>query len=355
MHRISLFFLLVLNLFTITPKQANTDITISAFSYVVMEKDSHRILESRNEYKSRTVASISKLMTAYVALKHGNLDDIFIVGEEIKSAYGSCVYLNMEEEISLKELLYALMLRSGNDAALVIAKNVGGSVELFVDKMNEEANNLRLPNSLFRNPHGLDEYDGGNECSAYAIAILQSYLLDFDAYSEIVSTTKYVSTNHGVWFNKNRLLKMYEYTTGGKTGFTVKAKRTLVTSARKDNLDLIVVTINCGNDFNLHKALYQKYFNIYEARILLTKGENKIDKYTIIVPKDLKWYLPKNDWNNATILYKINEKELKITVNLILNDENIYLDEYKILRINEPEVKLSLWQKIVRFFKRWWQ
>ena len=126
------------------------------------------------------------------------------------------------------------MLRSGNDAAVTIARGVSSSVEEFVNLMNKKAYDIGMYNSSFNNPSGLDVDDEGNVSTSYDMALLMKYAMNNTIFKEITNTKEYRSNNHGVWVNKNKLLRNYEYATGGKTGFTAKAKRTLVTSAKKE-------------------------------------------------------------------------------------------------------------------------
>ena len=231
-----------------------------AKSYVVIEKDTKRILEGKDYYNTQSVASISKLMTFYVAYKYMDLDNVVTVGSEINTIVGSAVYLEENEVITLYELLVALLLRSANDAAVVIAKYVTTSIPKFVNLMNKEAKELGMNNTIFSNPHGLDEFDEGNISCALDMAILLNELLNIPVFLSIEQILKYNSKNHGVWFNKNKLIKQYKYTTSCKTGFTRRAKRTLISSAKKDNKEFIICTLNCSNDFDFHKALYEYYF-----------------------------------------------------------------------------------------------
>ena len=168
------------------------------------------------------------------------------------------------------------MLRSGNDAALAIASHVGGSKENFVFLMNEMAEDIGMKNSIFVNPSGLEEANGdANYSTVYDMALLTRYAMKNQDYKRIVGTKEIIvksSLKTYKWFNKNKLLSSYKYCTGGKTGYTDKAKRTLVTTASNDELNLIVVTFNDGNDFNDHKELYEKYFNDYERIKVLDKS-----------------------------------------------------------------------------------
>ena len=165
MKKILLAFLI----FLFIPKLTNA---VSAESYVVMDYDTGRILSSKNPEKEKLIASTTKIMTCIIALEKGDLTSIRKVGEEVLKAYGSAIYLSLEEEITLKDLLYGLMLRSGNDAAIEIAYHISGSMEDFVALMNQKAYELGMTNTKFLNNHGLEENDGsGNTSTAKDMAV----------------------------------------------------------------------------------------------------------------------------------------------------------------------------------------
>ena len=214
---------------------------ITASSAIVMDLNSNRVFFEQNIHEQRLIASITKIMTAIVAIEYGNLDDTYEVSEEVLDAYGSAIYIEMGEKLTLKDLLYGLMLRSGNDAAVVIAKNIAGSMEAFAMLMNETASKIGMTNSYFYNAHGLEESDGtANLSTAYDMALLTKYAMENETFREIFATKNYsVKTNKKSysWTNKNRLLHEYDFITGGKTGFTKKARRTLVTTASSNNID----------------------------------------------------------------------------------------------------------------------
>ncbi len=289
----------------------------SAQSVILMDQDSKRILYSKDIHNVRSVASISKIMTAVVALEKGNLNKKVTIGEEIIGAYGSGIYIKQGEKLTLKDLLYGLMLRSGNDAALAIAYHVSGSFDKFVIEMNSLAKKIGMKNTTFNNPSGLDQ-EKGNYSTSYDMALLQSYAMKNDTYRKIVGTKKYtLKTNKNVyvWHNKNKLLRMYEYTTGGKTGFTEKARRTLVTSASYNNLNLVVVTLNDGNDFNDHKNLFEYGFNNYKRIKILKKGYLKIDgenyyKKKLYIKNDIYYPLTNSEEKNISIDYHLTKKRL---------------------------------------------
>ena len=321
MKKLFLFTVLIFMLFI--PKVRAFD--SSASSAILMDMDSKKIMYSKNIHEVRSVASISKIMTAILAIESGKIDNIVTIGEEIKSSYGSGIYIQLGEEIKLKDLVYGLMLRSGNDAALAIANYVGGNVEEFVNLMNKKAKEIGMKNTTFNNPSGLDE-DKGNYSTAYDMAILTSYAMKNKDYKKIVGTKKYkVETNKNVysWTNKNKLLNSYKYTTGGKTGYTKKAKRTLVTTASKDNLNLVVVTLNDGDDWNDHKNLYEEAFQNYKNYEILKKGI--IDIY------DEKYYNNKEFYLKNNFSYPLlNSEKDSIILKITLNKERNYKSNKKI-------------------------
>lgn len=264
----------------------------SASHYILYDELTNRVLLEENADDQVSVASITKLMTAVVALEYGDLSDRVKVSKEAVETNGSSIYLEAGEEITLEDLLYGLMLRSGNDAAKAIAEHIGESEEGFVYLMNETALYLGMTNSHFMNPHGLDEDD--HYSSAYDIAILMQYAMQNDTFQEISKTKSYQSEQRTYpWRNKNKLLtEKFEYTTGGKTGFTNKAGRTLVTTAEKDAEKLIVVTLNASDDWNDHMALYDWGFFTYDLVQLEQAGERDFATDDMIIrgkiPYDVK-------------------------------------------------------------------
>lgn len=284
-----------------------------------MEKSTNKVLESKDMHTSRSVASISKIMTAIVAIENVNLEDIVTIPQEINEVYGSMLYIHENDQIPIMDLLYGLILRSGNDAAVSIAIHVGGTIEKFVEMMNQKAKNLNMQDSLFRNPHGLDEEDGGNLSSAYDMALLHAYALNNPVYRQITSAKQYKT-----YKNKNRLFNLYDCTTGGKTGYTKLAKRTLVSSAKQDDLELVIVTLNCGNDFGVHKSLYQYYFANYKGLIVLKAGENYIDSYCVKVEKEYV-LMVSNDLDNLYLKYEIQKNSKQ--VHIYLQDQYGYVIE----------------------------
>ena len=349
MKKLVLFLLLIM---PISVKAVGT----SARSAILMDMNSNRILYEKNIHEVRSVASISKIMTAVIAIESGKLDDKIIIGDEIKSAYGSGIYIKVGEELTLRDLLYGLMLRSGNDAALAIANYVGGSVEDFVKTMNDKAKKLKMTNTTFNNPSGLDQ-EKGNYSTAYDMAILTSYAMKLDDYRKITSTKKYkLTTNKNTynWTNKNKLLRTYKYSTGGKTGFTEIAKRTLVSTATKDNTNLVVVTLNDGNDWNDHKNLFEYGFNNYTNIKILKKGDITIydddyyDDYKLYIKNDYYYLLTNSEEDDLIFKYQL-EKKRKIKNGDNIGILNIYLGDRK---IHEEKIYVK---KIKKKNNRWFK
>ena len=326
-------FLIIVLLIPINIFAVNT----SARSAILMDTDSNRILYSKNINEIRSVASISKIMTAILAIESGKLNKEVIVGNEIKDSYGSGIYLQIGEKLKLEDLVYGLMLRSGNDAALAIAKYVGKDVDKFVILMNKKAKKIGMKNTTFNNPSGLDQ-EKGNYSTAYDMAILTSYVMKNKQYRKITSTKKYtLKTNKNVynWINKNKLLKLYKYTTGGKTGFTEKARRTLVTTATKNNTNLVVVTLNDGNDWKDHENLFEYGFNNYKTIKILKKGQINIynetfyKDYILYVKNDFSITLDDGEMNSIFIKYQLN-KVRNIKNNQKVGLALIYLGDSKV-------------------------
>lgn len=278
-------------------------------SAILMEEDTKRVLVSKNMSKKMLIASTTKIMTAVIAIESGKINKKVTVNDSILKSYGSNVYLEIGEKLKLEDLVYGLMLRSGNDAALMIADYLGGEKK-FVQKMNKKAQKIGMKNTTFSNSHGLDEKNK-NYSTAYDMAILMRYANSLKKFKKITSTKKYSLTTNKksyLWKNKNKLLFQYKYTTGGKTGFTKKAHRTLVTSASKNNMNLIVVTLDDGNDFKHHKELYEYGFNNYNMEKVFDKNKINIPNKKIYAQDDYYYPITKKEKEMINIDYKIKYK-----------------------------------------------
>lgn len=328
--------------------------TPSASSYTVMDMDTKRVLKQNNQHEQRLIASTTKIMTALVTLNNADLNKKIKVGAEVLRSYGSGIYIEVGEHIKINDLLYGLMLRSGNDAAIELATHVGGSIEGFVALMTETANSIGMKNTTFINPHGLENEDGvGNMSTSFDMALLSSVASQNKTYQQIVSATKYtVKTDRKtyVWHNKNKLLTEYEYATGGKTGFTKKARRTLVTTASKNNMNITIVTLNDPNDFSDHKKLYKEIFSNYKKYQILNTEKKVMDNNKYYIKNDYFMTLTKDEYKRIEtniVMYEnaVNKVVGKYVVKLddvIYHEEDIYEVEEK------KEKKLKWYQKLLR-------
>ncbi len=240
------------------------DISVSASSAVLIEAESGRVLYAKDADKRRPMASTTKIMTALVALENHDLDAPIKIPKEAVGIEGSSLYLTEGETLTLHELLYALMLRSANDAAAAIAIAVGGSVADFAEMMNEKAEEMGLTDTHFDNPHGLDSEE--HYTTARELALITAEALKNEVFREIVSTYKKLLPLNGVpdrrlVVNHNRLLRTYDGCIGVKTGFTKKDGRCLVSAAERDGVTLVAVTLNAPNDWNDHKKMLDSGFS----------------------------------------------------------------------------------------------
>ncbi|SHE44345.1 D-alanyl-D-alanine carboxypeptidase [Seinonella peptonophila] len=236
---------------------------VSAETAILYDMDTKKILFQKHADQKMKIASITKIMTAILAIERGKLDQPITINGRAVGVEGSSIYLKVGQKIPLRALLYGLMLRSGNDAAVAIAEAIGGSVDGFVYLMNQKAEQLGMSNSHFANPHGLDSEN--HYSSAYDMAILTTYAMKHPVFQEIVKSKVAKFDWPGqdwqqVFRNKNKFLTLYPASDGVKTGFTKKAGRTLVTTAKKGKHHLVCVTLRASDDWNDHRNLYEYGF-----------------------------------------------------------------------------------------------
>lgn len=284
---------------------------ISAQSAIVMEVQTGRILYARNIYNKLPMASTTKIMTALVALEKGNIKSIVKVPREAVGVEGSSIYLRYNEQISLEDLLYGLMLRSGNDAAVAIAYHISGSVEDFVKLMNKRAKEIGAKNTHFKNPHGL--HDDNHYTTAYDLALITRTALLNAKFKEIVSTKKWVAKRDGynLFYNKNKTLSQFKGGDGVKIGYTRAAGRCLVSSATRNGMQLISVVLNDYNWFDDCHRLMEAAFNTYKPYEVLYK-DKPIKSFNINKGQKKKSYLVSK--KNITIPVSEREKEKVFTV-----------------------------------------
>lgn len=335
-------------------------LSTTASSAILMDMDSGRILYSKDIHNPRLIASITKIMTAVLAIENGNLNDVVTVGEEVLTMYGSNIYIQLGEKMTLKDLLYGLLLRSGNDSAIVIATYIGGTEEKFVEMMNKKAKEIGMINTTYSNSHGLDEITQ-NYSTAYDMAVLSSYANTLEEYREISGTKKWTTSTENksyVWHNRNKLLSLYEYATGGKTGYTPSAGRTLVTTASKDNLNLTAVTLNDPNEYVSHENMFEYGFNNYKNYLIIDEDHFDIDdnfyKDDIYVKRSFSYPLTDKELEDVSIVvellklsdYRNNDKVGEVIVRL---DEDEIFRENVYVKIKNKEDR-SFFDKVKKFF-----
>lgn len=268
LKKVIILFLIVLNIFTLACYADNIDLEIfpaeeiweevqnvnqqlntnppklNSRAAIIFDRESKTVIYDKNINEKRAMASTTKIMTAIITLEQGNLDDVVEVSKKAANIGGSRLGLSTGDKIKLRDLLYGLLLRSGNDAAIQIALHIGGSVEGFADLMNNKAKELGLENTHFVTPHGLD--DPNHYTTAYELALLTDYALDIEEFAKIVNTkqtTISINSNQMTITNTNELLGNLEGVNGVKTGFTNNAGRCLVTSTTRNNWQIITIVL----------------------------------------------------------------------------------------------------------------
>lgn len=260
----------------VSSAKAEEEAKTSARAAVLIERNTGMVLLCHNENEPLPMASTTKVMTALLALEKGNLDDVVTVGRNAYGVPGTSIYLDLGEQITLRDLLYGLLLASGNDAAIAIAEHIGGSVEAFCAMMTERAAELGCEDTVFVNPNGLPAE--GHHTTAYDLALIAREAMTHETFREIVSTQRASIPWEGrsydrILNNKNRLLAGYEGATGIKTGYTRAAGRCLVFGARRDGLEVIGVVLNCADWFDEAARLMDLGFERYEGFTALSAGE----------------------------------------------------------------------------------
>lgn len=347
-----------------TMARVEEDLAPGAQSAILFDASSGRILYEKNADNPMLIASLTKIMTAIVAIENGNLNERVTVSPNAEGVEGSSIYLKAGEKIPLGTLLYGLMLRSGNDAATAIAEHIGGSVDGFVYLMNEKAAYLGLEHTHFANPHGLD--DSEHYSSAKDLAILTAYALKNPVFQEIVKTeVKTVYWPGEQWkrkfYNKNKMLRFYKWADGVKTGFTKKARRTLVSSATKDGHQLITVTLNDGDDWKDSMFMLEYGFNHYDLVSVMKKGQvisNKTyqneeeEKFQVVAGTSFVYPLTGEEKKKITV-----QPLVSYPLRLVSNDHmqigsaRIYLDQQLIGSI-PLEVKMQSESSVMTWWKQ---
>lgn len=308
----------------------------SAKCCIVMDADTGEVIYEHEADQKALIASTTKIMTAVVALEHLPLDQKFKIPAQACNIEGSSMYLKVGEELTVEELLYGMMLQSGNDAAIALALACSDSVREFVALMNLKAQELHLTQTHFENPNGLDGET--HHSSARDLAKLTQYAMKNETFSKIVST-KAISVSGRSLTNHNRLLRQCDGCIGVKTGYTKAAGRTLVSCAERNGRRIIIVTLCDSNDWKDHAQLYDYAFSRFERKTVLCKGEKVaeiplIDGGTtsLIAAENVEFSLA----NNEKVTVKIDYPQIAFAAgekNTLAGYGSVYLGERKIATI----------------------
>ncbi|WP_414627199.1 D-alanyl-D-alanine carboxypeptidase family protein [Clostridium sp.] len=276
-------FCLVFNMISVQAFASKNDkLRVSARNAIAIEKESGQILFEQNAYEVVPMASTTKILTALVAIENGDLNKELEVSKNAASIRGSKVGYKAGEKITLRELLYGLMYKSGNDAAITIAEGLGGSIEGFAEMMNHFAKSIGIIDSHFQTPHGLDKEE--HYSSAYDLALLASKAMDYDLFREIVGTKEIKKTRYNFtrdYNNINKILWKIPGANGIKTGYTGGAGKCLVSSVNYEGKDIIMVVLNCPDRWNQTEKIFNyvkdRYaFNSSTTKQLVLKDGNKV-------------------------------------------------------------------------------
>ncbi|MDE6598371.1 MAG: D-alanyl-D-alanine carboxypeptidase [Clostridia bacterium] len=248
----------------------------SAQSEIAMELSTGKVLIEGNADARLPMASTTKILTALIIIEDCNLDEEITVPEVAVGAEGSSIYLKKDERIDIRDLLYGLMLRSGNDSAAALAIHHSGSIEKFAEAMNDRARKIGTENSNFKNPSGLP--DNEHYTTARDLCKIACYAMNNPTFKQIVSTINYKG-KYRSFVNKNKMLRMCEGANGVKTGYTLKAGRCLVSSAERNGMDIVCVVLNCRDMYERSCAIFDSCFDNYK---LLKLDENKVFMCNII-------------------------------------------------------------------------
>jgi len=314
---------------------------LNARAAVIYDRKTKEIIWGKNENEKKAMASTTKIMTAIVVLEKGNLSDVVTISKKAANTGGSRLKINTNDKISVLDLLYGLMLRSGNDAAVALAEYVGGSIEGFAKLMNKKAIEIGLKNTHFVTPHGLDNIE--HYTTAYELAVLTDYAMQNEKFSKIVNTKNTTISINGVArniYNTNELLGTLNGVNGVKTGFTNNAGRCLVTSCTRNGNQIITVVLGC--DAKKYRTsdsikLIEYAFKNYTRVNIEEKVKIEFEKWKQINSKRI--YISKGEKSDVNLeLKEITKKEIPVKIG---EENNIQVEINAIYEYEAPLEKQS--------------
>ncbi|MGM9943991.1 MAG: D-alanyl-D-alanine carboxypeptidase family protein [Lysinibacillus sp.] len=293
----------------------------AASSYAVVDAETGRVLMGEAEDARHPIASLTKIWTALIAIEEGNLNDTVTISKKAVYSEGSSIYLQEGDQYKLEELLYGLMLRSGNDAATAIAEHVGGSVEGFVKLMNDKAVLHGLNGTTFANPSGL--HHETHLATATDTARMLQIAMKNETFRKIASTVVY-NGSRTIWHNKHKLLADNVGAIAGKTGYTKVAGRTLATYFERDEKAFVVVTINESNDWEMHTLMADTVDQLYKNYTLVETGKYLIPNATIKIEKPITLLLTEQERENIEHMLVARRDYKRAIWNVTLDDDILY-------------------------------
>lgn len=333
---------------------------IDAAAFVLLENKTGTVLYAKNALQPRAPASTTKVLTALLALERGRLSDTVTVSPYAASTPGSTADLHAGQKITLEELLYGLLLRSGNDAAVAIAEHIGGSETAFARLMNERASELGATRSRFQNPHGLDK--PGHFSTGLDLALIARTGMLYQKFAQIVGTREF-ATRAGTWYNTNRLLWGFAGAEGIKTGTTGLAGNCLVAAASRDGMQLISVVLDSGDRWRASRALLDYGFENFHLVRLAEKGQviaqiplrEAAEPIVAVAREDLAVVVPDKDVNRLHT--RLVLKPLSAPIRRLQD-----LGRYEVTVDGQVIAEMPLWaaasvprRSPLLFLWRWWQ
>jgi len=357
-------FVLILPVFRVNAAAA---VSTSAVSAVLIEAETGTVLYEKNADERRAMASTTKIMTAILTIEAGDLDSEFTVDDYAIMVEGTSMGLKQGDRVSRRDLLYGILLPSGNDAANAAAVSVSGSISAFVKLMNEKAAELGLADTHFATPSGLDAE--GHYTTARELAMITAYAMKNETFRRIVNCSS-ADVEFGnppykrTLYNSNKMLKRYEGAIGVKTGFTDNARRCLVSAAERNGVTLIAVTLNAGDDWNDHTKMLDYGFTKVSAYPLETGCSAKVaiagtgrtvgvyaDKVQMALTPEQRTklerrvLLPRMVYNDVLKGDRLGSIEFLLD-GKVVKSVALYADT----NVSAENEKLNAWQKILAFF-----
>ncbi|MCX7715193.1 MAG: D-alanyl-D-alanine carboxypeptidase [Clostridia bacterium] len=366
---------LILFFFVIFSRTEAYALEVSAEYACVIEEKTGEVVYEKNARIAYPMASTTKIMTALTAIEADALDDVVTVSANAANQEGSSMYLRSGDKILMRDLLYGLMLNSGNDAAVAIAEHVAGDVESFAKLMTEKAHEIGARNTQFKNPSGLDE--AGHYTTAYDLALITRRSMQNPEFAEIVKTKNkkisLINTQADIYLsNHNKMLDIYSGADGVKTGYTKATGRCLVSTAVRDGMRFIAVTLNAPDDWNDHKKMLDYAFENYERRTVITAGsiiktvktendeevgvcagksfdvavrKNKEPDCTIVLHISDRLKAPINKGEKIGVLDIVYKHEIIKTIDLVSSDD--------VMKNIRQADKVSFAEELKNIFKAW--